>query len=244
MVEKIKNFILSHEPFRPIHMGPWLRIVYFKKNLKKAGRPGAILDAGCGRGFYSFYLAGVFPDAAIAGYDIKRQKEWEKNSNSRLIFKEKDLNLLDEQDSYDLIISIDSLEHIPGNRRIMEKFYKALKDGGHLYLAIPCEDNERYIFPKGWFKKFDEWAEEEHTGEQYDLPRLEEILESIGFKVGYSRYTFTFFGHLAWEIETLLHGSGAGRKINVLAMPLLKILAFFDVIFPIGKGNDLIIARK
>lgn len=249
MIKAIKNFLLDNEPFKPIHMGMWVRLLYFKYYLKKFidfSKINYALDAGCGKGYYTKYLAEILPNISVVGYDINRQPGWEGYKNNNLIFEQRDLNLLEEKDKYNLIISVDSLEHISDNKKIIEKFYSALTINGYFYFHIPCESQEKYIFPKKFFKEIDEWAEKEHIGKQYSLAEWKNILENFKFKVLLARYTFTFWGHLAWEIETILRlrNKKFSNIINIILMPFYKFLGVLDLLLPTGKGNNLLIVKK
>jgi hypothetical protein len=61
---------------------------------------------------------------------------------------------------------------------------------------MPSKNDER-IFPKRFFKKFDKWLEEEHTGEMYDIKKLERMVNSIGLKTIEAYETFGFCGSFA-----------------------------------------------
>lgn len=243
----LKEFILTHEPFKPAHMGNWIRERYFEHYLKRyvqTALVGDILDGGCGGGHYARKVARLFPDARILAVDIEASPEWQKDRPAHVEFRALDLTQYAEAGSRDFIYSVDVLEHIKGNSAVIKKFFAALRPGGLLYLAMPCEDAEHYYFPKKWFGQFSLWAEHEHVGEMRKLPELERLLREIGFEVMLSRHTFTLFGHLAWEMEILLHNRLWGKKINILLMPLYKLLGWLDILLPIGSGNNLIIARR
>ncbi|MCK4539877.1 glycosyltransferase [Candidatus Parcubacteria bacterium] len=230
------------------HVGLFIRSRYFKYYIRKIIIKNInvvnILDAGCGRALYSRLLAEMFPQAKVTGYDIKKSQDWEKNKRNNLFLIEKDITKLDENNIYDLIISIDVLEHIPKNKIVMEKIYKALKVGGFFYCTIPNDKAKKRLFPNKYFIQFDKWDAIEHIGEQYDLYQLKELMQTIGFKINFARYTFTFWGNLAWEINTILKGKKVGDKLNIILMPLYRILTWLDINFPLGKGNNLIIASK
>jgi len=243
----IKSRVLKSGPFAPVHVGLWVRMRYFEKYFatkheRYLPKKARVLDAGCGRGRYGEKLAGISDSYSIIGYDISEQKEWEQLRRDNLNFSIKDLHAFDEKEAFDAIVSVDSLEHIPGNKTIIQKFYNALKKGGILYLAMPSIQQEMFIFPKSWFQKIYEWEAIEHIGEQYTLDELKKVLQKAGFRVECSRYTFTFFGKLAWEIEFLL--SEHSPKIRILLMPLIKLFGLLDIYLSVGTGNNLILARK
>lgn len=248
LIRKIKKFLLAHEPFKPGYLGPWLRNFYFDYYFKhKVGTKNLrrVLDAGCGKGQYAEKLAIKMPWAQVTGYDIKEYPEWGGIVRPNLKFNKFDLNDLADENRYDFILSIDSLEHIPNNRGIMMKFYKALGRDGYLYIAIPNEAKEFHFFPRKLFCENDKWVADEHIGEQYDLGALEDILEEIGFQIICGRRTFTFWGRLAWEFSFLFNkGNRTVRRIGVLLMPVLKIFCILDFLFPMGSGANLVICRK
>jgi SAM-dependent methyltransferase len=206
---------------------------------------GSILDAGTGRASYARVVAKRFPEASVTGIDILPTSQWNTPVPTNLVFKQGDLTKLNEENSRDIIISIDVLEHIQHNEEVLKRFYRALRLGGVLYLAVPCESTEMHLFPQKWFSRFHEWEEHEHIGEQRTLTELTALVDNIGFSVLLRRSTFTLWGMLAWEVETLLsYGGRFARMANVLLMPLYKALGILDVYLPIGTGNNLIIAQK
>jgi len=157
MIKKIKKFLLEHSVFKPKHMGTWIRNLYFdfylrrKINLSKIKK---VFDAGCGKGTYANKLANLLNKSNITAVDIKYFSEWENYRQENLTFKKMDLRELKEKNFYDLIISIDSLEHITYNKKILRNFFNALKFSGFLYLAVPCEKNVKHFFPKSGSRIF------------------------------------------------------------------------------------------
>jgi 2-polyprenyl-3-methyl-5-hydroxy-6-metoxy-1,4-benzoquinol methylase len=246
MLQSIKKFLLTHEPFRPAHMGNWIREKYFVQYVPRyiPRTSKNILDGGCGVGHYARVVAHMFPHANIRAVDIKSFPEWLRDVPQNVTFEAADLLHLTEENARDFIYSIDVLEHIRGNDNVLRNFYRALQPDGYLYLAIPCELAERYILPKKFFATFYKWADDEHVGEMRPLKELRTLLEGVGFQILCARQTFTFFGHLAWELETLFHQSQWGRRANIILMPIFKLCGILDIMCPIGTGNNLIIAKR
>src|SRR5690349_19882368 len=53
------------------HFGRVLRFLYLKRALDQLSlQPNAILDAGCGKGYLSLYLAKCFPAAQVIAMDL------------------------------------------------------------------------------------------------------------------------------------------------------------------------------
>lgn len=229
-------------------MGMWIRTFYFDKYLPRyVGKsiPQTILDAGCGSGSFSVRISQLYPSAQITSIDLRQFPAWTERNLPNITFKVGDLAKLKENSTYELVISVDVLEHIPQNEEVIHRIYQALQPGGIFYLAVPCDKNETLLFPRPWFSRFHEWEEHEHIGEMRDLNELVKVMKKAGFEILLSRYTFTFWGARAWEFETLLHWKGKwGNRLNVILMPLYKLLGLLDFYIPIGKGNNLIVARR
>ena len=230
--------ILEPTPFYPVHIGTYIRNLYFRRCLRRLPINSftEVLDAGSGSGERATWMAKSFPWVRLVGIDIKMPL-LKGNSLDNLFFRQGDLRKLEDRETYNFVYSIDVLEHIPGNRQVLEKIYRSLKVGGYFYLHMPEGDN-RTIFPKRFLKEFHNWVAREHIGEHYALKELEGILKSIGFNIVKVGYTFAFFGQLAWEVDRMTDGK---RVIKVLLMPLLKVLAHFDVWLPKYTGNGILV---
>lgn len=232
---------MKFTPFYPDHIGEYIRNLHFWKCVKKLPVENftCILDAGCGNGTYAKKVAVKYPYLKISACDLKKHNEWNagfKNIN----FQQLDLLELKKENYYDFCYSIEVLEHIPNNWKVLENIYKSLKTGGYFYLHIPSK-NDRRIFPKKFFKEFDSWAEEEHIGEMYDLEELKQIINSVGFKILKARETFGFWGNFVWEIDRI---TDRYIFLKIILMPLLKLFACLDMMFSKKGGGILILARK
>jgi 2-polyprenyl-3-methyl-5-hydroxy-6-metoxy-1,4-benzoquinol methylase len=241
----IKNFIraiIYHSPFRPVHMGLFIRKLYFKKYLRKLPihRIKEVLDAGCSNGTYALQVGKAFPGWQITAVDIS-DRDFPETSIANVQFQQQDLIALNETATYDFIYSIDVLEHIKGNITVIRNFFRALRPGGYIFLHIPYDKNDKRIFPQRFFKEFNEWADKEHIGEQYTIEELSEILINMGFTIKNSTHTFGFPGSLAWEIDRICDRN---FKLKILLMPFLKFLAWVELITRHRKGNTLVLAQK
>ena len=230
------------------HISAYIRLLYLGQFLKKLNFRN-ILDAGCGPGLFTFYVAERFPNGQIKGYDISSDNidicnkyKILKNIDN-VTFKQVDLKTLYEMENYDFIFSIDVMEHISGNERVFQNIYNALELGGTFYLAMPYEPGHQYILPRNHFKKYVDWAKKEHTGEQYSLDSITRVLSKIGFNVVDIRYTFGFWGKLAWEFDMLTEEH---LTVKRSLQPLLFIWGYLDTLWRNGPGSYAIrvIARK
>jgi len=122
---------------------PWH--LYVKKKL--AGiflDKSTILEIGCGRGGFSNYLANAFPnleriyasDFSTEALRIAREKYI---SHSQLItWQQEDIMALSYDDkSFNVVISCETIEHVPNPKKAIGELYRVLKPGGILLLTCP-----------------------------------------------------------------------------------------------------------
>lgn len=242
MLKKISKYIIYHTSFCPTHIGQYLREKYFFKYLNPLPIKSFqnILDAGCGSGDYSIKFAKKYPWVKIIGYDVKKFDSWKK-SPGNVQLKQQNLLNISEENRYDFCFSIDTLEHIPNNYKVIKKLYKSLKPGGYFYLHMPSQ-NQCRILPKKLFKKTEKRLQKEHIGQMYGLKEIKDVLKAIGFKIVKTRHTFGFWGELAWEFDRM---TDKKRWIKIILMPLVKAFAQIDYWLPKTNGNGfLVISRK
>lgn len=229
-------------------MGTFRRFLWFRRALKRfIPSPRSILDAGCGAGEYAFYLAQLFPQARVRGCDssdlvLKSRNVAQEHGISNLEFLQMDLENLSEEEAYDLILCIEVLEHIPDNRRILSRMFRALLPGGHLFIRTPVAKERRFL-PRVLLRAHEEWAAKEHEALDPSLETLIPDLKKMGFEIPFSTYTSGFFGEIVFELEQLLRYLG---PLFLLSLPLLKALSCLDLIVcPKAKGNGmLVVAQK
>ncbi|KAF5434013.1 2-polyprenyl-3-methyl-5-hydroxy-6-metoxy-1,4-benzoquinol methylase [Candidatus Methanophagaceae archaeon] len=241
-LKPIAKNLLVHTPYYPVHIGNYIRSLYFQKYLGQlpVEKVTNVLDAGCGGGQYAIKMAKRFPWIVIIAMDIKVQK-FQSNCPSNFFFRQGNLLELKDKDTYDFVYCIDVLEHIPNNTQVIERFYQALKNGGYLYLHMPYDIGKKRIFPDKFFAEFNTWAEEEHIGGQYTLDEMKSILHKIGFEIIAAENTFGFMGELAWELDRVTDKRIA---LKIFLMPLLKLLGQVSVNIKHTSGNILVLARK
>ena len=136
---------------RSIYFKKILNTHLFNKNLKK------MLDAGSGIGAYTFLLGKTFSEAKVTGVDIDRQKlrscqtltKELKIKNLRFIYS--DITKIHGKNAYDLVITIDVLEHIIHYELVLKNLYRLLRSNGYLYIHVP-QPNQKRIFSsfKNW----------------------------------------------------------------------------------------------
>lgn len=221
--------------------GEYLRGLYFRKTLNKYKFEfDSVLDAGCGYGYHSFYLARRFPRATIDACDFDAEIIEENKyilSQLKLFnlnFFQQDLVKLSEQNKYELIFSIDVLELIEDDVRVVRNISMALKKGGYFLLHTPKKDLQ---------DENEAWREvcPDRLREGYTQEEISQILENNGFEIIKTIKTFGPFGITGNKIHAWLPKRYLKR---MLAIPI-NCLNFLDILTEHKEGHAfLVIAKK
>lgn len=112
-----------------------------------------ILDMACGVGYGAYLLAKETDCKAITAVDINADAiEYGKahyNSHKIRYFQEDCLNISFPENTFDTIVSFETIEHIKEDFLLMQRFYSFLKPGGKLLLSTP--NQTRMPFSPGSF---------------------------------------------------------------------------------------------
>lgn len=228
-------------------IGFQIRSMYFEKIVEKklhARKITSVLDAGSGIGMYSFWLARKFPKAQVIGEDIDQEKlDFSNKFTEQLGIKNAAFIYQDvakkttKKNVYDLIISIDVLEHIENYKDVLRNFRNLLTPGGYLYIHTP-QPNQKRIF-----KSLKKWSHEGHMHEGYSPENLTAELKKLGFIILEKKETFGFFGKLAWELNHM--SMKKSFLVTGISYPLLYLISKLDLSFKNTNGlGTALLARK
>lgn len=243
LIEKAKELYIKI--FGIPEIGFQLRSLYFKKiiflhllnkNLER------ILDAGSGIGAYAFWLAKLFPNAKVIGGDINKKKlkiseslkrELSIQNTSFIYF---DIMYSSTGKPYDLITTIDVLEHVDNFEKALINLYSLLNKKGYLYIHVP-QPNQKRIF-----KRFQHWHHNDHIREGISKNVIENCLRKIGLEIIESKQAFGFFGKLAWELNHMMLSKSF--ILTGITFPFLFILSLLDLLFKNRDGLGIAILSQ
>ncbi len=204
---------------KTIKKNPYLRIVFYqildimflrswyvRRELKSLRRifgdlEISIYDAGTGYSQYSYFMSRKLLPNKIYAVDVKEkwiedcQVFFRSRNINNVSFGVEDLTEIQHEKKFDLIISVDVMEHIVDDVQVFKNFYKALKPGGFLLINTPSIYGGSDVHGES-----DESFISEHAREGYSFHDLESKLVPLGFSVYRSRYTYGKWGDRAWRI--------------------------------------------
>ncbi len=234
-----------------------LRTWHIHKNLKEFARSGdsgqslQVLDAGSGFGQYSYYMARKYPNWHIRGIDIKQEETeactrfFRQAGLPNAIFQQYDLTTFEQPDTYDLILSVDVMEHIEDDRKVFANFFRSLRPGGLLLISTPSDHGGSDVHHQD-----DSSFIDEHVRDGYATGEIKQKLTGTGFKHVETAYTYGKPGSISWRISMkypiiMLGKSRAFLFIlpiyYLLTMPFILILNAADVHRTHRSGTGLLV---
>lgn len=96
----------------------------------------SLLDVGCGDGINLQFFSELFPYAKLYGLDISEEAvnlARQRHLKAEFFVLDVAFNRLDHK--FDLLTSIDVLEHIPEDRRVLKNMYEMTRPGGHALIT-------------------------------------------------------------------------------------------------------------
>lgn len=169
------------------HQRQWGEKLIAELDLKGDER---ILDLGCGDGGLTAQLTELVPIGLVVGIDASRSmidSARKNHKNENLRFDLMDINTIDFEDEFDVIISNAALHWIKDHKRLLQNVYKSLKAGGIVRFNFAADGN-----CSTFFKVVRQVMAEERYTEYFDvfdwpwyMPTVDEyekILKQFGFK--------------------------------------------------------------
>jgi len=191
-----------------------------------------ILDAGSGPGVFSMEVAKLHPHARVLGVELEPELVERANTiasragiaNCR--FTRGDVTALGMEESFDLALTVDILEHVEEDEEAMRNLHRALRPGGRLVVHVPGY-HRRWLL-RGKRVNFHVPG---HVRPGYHRDELVAKLERAGFQVERVRSTYgtleTFTNNLSWLITG---AEKRNRHLYALAFPILLGLSW------LGRG--------
>lgn len=174
------------------YMNRFRTVINFVRNLSESYHK--ILDIGCAQGNYSLAI-GNFSE--VVGVDIRLEfikYALMKKEMERTEFVRSDAeNLCFKDSSFDLILALEIIEHIPDPQKLMSEIKRLLKSEGFLILSTPNADSLPYRVMRTYtFKKILTIPQEKRKRFLYTADihyflfkerEVESLLNETGFRI-------------------------------------------------------------
>ena len=205
-----------------------LRIRWRRLSKLLPPKASMILDAGCGRGVISRELARLFKYATIDALD--RDSHAQVNNRyladavglSNCNFIVQDLIDIHCEGKYDLIVSVDNLEHLKDDRCVLNKFFVAMKCDGVILIHVPHYYRRWPIFK--WRKNFKVPG---HVRCGYHQAEIVERVRRAGFVIEKTGFSYGFLENLVNNIGYFITGAEEKNPyFYAMVFPLLNLISW------------------
>lgn len=244
----------------------------FRQSLKKQQKLGALLKLmGATKGQRCLLVTCGDNNGALNWYFRQHGGDWtwadvgsENLAEMAAFLEEPVMNLVVDQwslanDSYDVIVAIDVLEHLVNDQAFLVELKRVLKPGGQAVVTVPNGDprllSNRIKWAVGMTPEV-----YGHTRAGYTLSELADSLQRAGFEThksgGYSRFfteimelviNFAYVkvlsrkkqreGQIAPTSSGELKTHGGAYKIYSLLYPIMNLISQLDKLLPNSLNN-------
>lgn len=211
----------------------------------------SVLDAGAGFGQYTWRMKRLNPAWKIKAVDIDQERIddcevfFRKAGIKDVTCEKEDLSELADTEAYNLILSVDVMEHIEEDEKVFRNFHRALKPGGILLISTPSDKGGSDVHNKDDHSFIDE-----HVRDGYGKDEITGKLVKAGFKNAGVSYTYGVPGSISWKITMkypvrMLNLSKLFFLIlpfyYLLTFPFAMVLNFLDVKIAHKSGTGLLV---
>ncbi|CAN5389086.1 class I SAM-dependent methyltransferase [soil metagenome] len=219
---------------------------------KTAPAKAQILDAGAGYGQHSYWLWKRNPDCQILALDVKEEQVADCNeffssvgAKSHVNFEVGDLTIYQKPNTYDLIISVDVMEHILEDVLVFKNFYASLKPGGMLLISTPSDQGGSDVHGDDQTSFI-----EEHVRDGYNIGEIQDKLKSVGFTKIDAGYQYGAPGKISWRLSMKypILALGSSKLFFILlpfyyiiTYPIAYLLNWLDVSMKHPTGTGLVV---
>jgi 2-polyprenyl-3-methyl-5-hydroxy-6-metoxy-1,4-benzoquinol methylase len=189
----------------------------------------SLLDVGCRQGHYSIRIARLYSDVKVRGIDVDGESVSVGESVRKalglknLSFEKEDVSSLHAEESYDVVLLLQVMEHLVDDLTALRNVHRVLRDTGILVITVPNLNlkSERARKLRKHVKI------QSHVRQGYRPSDIERLLEQAGFKIQRMEFLSGVIGQRVERMERFLKDHAP--SLFALAYPLCYVLSFFDV---------------
>ncbi len=237
-----------------------LRAWHIRKALKKIKKELTtadlkILDAGSGFGQHTYRMSRLFPQAIIKGVDVKQEQIDDCNrffsligENKRVAFEYADLTTFNEIQCYNLILSVDVMEHIEEDELVFRNFHQSLRPGGLLLISTPSDQGGSDVHDHQ--EEHQHGFIDEHVRDGYGVTDITAKLQRAGFSRVEATFSYGRPGSFSWKLSMKfpIQLLGLSKLFFIIlpfwyliTFPICALLNYLDVSQKHQSGTGLIV---
>ena len=174
-----------------------------------------VLDLGCGTGRLTRNLGKIAKEVeAIDMSEEMLRVAREKNKDMKNI-KFKVMNALDmkyEDNTFDVVVCLGSLESIPGFRKVFEEINRILKPGGAVVFSIHNDLLYKKVYRR-IFSMIDGKRNKYYKIKGFKIDKLRKLLRRSNFKLLRNYSTFYYPNNLVGKVHDLVKNQAISKNI-------------------------------
>lgn len=188
-----------------------------------------ILDAGSGFGQYSYFMSRMNARFSILGVDVKDEQVADCNQFFKSIgqnnvrFEVQDLVTFRQENTYDLVLCVDVMEHILEDVDVLTNYYADLKQGGTLIISTPSDQGGSDAHDHD-----DDSFIEEHVRNGYGKQEMLDKLRKAGFEKARVEYSYGKPGQISWRLSMSI----PMRMLNMSKLFFILLPFYYIVVMP------------
>ena len=187
-----------------------------------------ILPELTGRGIFSMELAKRFPQAEVVGLDMDRDQLETNRAIAaagdirNVEFVEGDVTAMPYDGEFDLVLSVDNLEHLDDDHRGIACLARAARNGGRVVVHVPGYQRRWPVF--AFQTNFDVPG---HYRPGYYLEDICRLVEQAGLHVDRAFYTYGWWETMSNNISYAVTGAEAkNRVLYAVLFPILNAMSW------------------
>lgn len=201
--------------------------------MKHSPNDAQILDAGAGFGQYTYWMHTKSWIFNILAVDVKEEQVEDCNNFFKEIgadhvkFIVGDLTQYNKENSFNLILSVDVMEHILEDVQVFRNFHKSLVSGGMLLISTPSDQGGSDVHGEGETSFI-----EEHVRDGYNIDEIRDKLKSAGFSKVEARYSYGSPGKISWRLSMKYPITFLGKVPKIIGFLILPF--YFLITYPVS----------
>lgn len=227
---------------------PWLRRVFYRlldllllrtwhvhrelrRWQKSAPQKAHILDAGAGFGQYTYFMSGLSKEYCILAVDVKEEQVCDCNrffreiGRENVLFKIEDLTTFRKEQSFDLIVCVDVMEHIEEDVDVMTNYYHSLREGGQLIISTPSDQGGSDVHDDS-----EDSFIEEHVRDGYSKEDIKDKLKRSGFRRVKVHYAYGTPGKVSWRLSMKY----PMKMLNFSKLFFIVLPVYYLLVYPVA----------